>query len=41
MLILDKLTCSFGSFDTNFNLEICKTGIVALLEEVAQVNRHF
>jgi len=31
MLILDKLTCSFGSFDTNFNLEICKTGIVGVV----------
>ena len=31
MLILDKLTCSFGSFDTNFNLEIRKTGIVGVV----------
>ena len=31
MLILDKLTCSFGSFDMNFNLEICKTGIVGVV----------
>ena len=31
MLILDKLTCSFGSFYTNFNLEICKTGIVGVV----------
>ena len=31
MLILDKLTCSFGSFDTNFNLKICKTGIVGVV----------
>ena len=31
MLILDKLTCSFGSFDTNFNLEILNTGIVGVV----------
>lgn len=31
MLILDKLTCSFGSFDMNFNLEISKTGIVGVV----------
>jgi len=31
MLILDKLTCSFSSFDTNFNLEIRKTGIVGVV----------
>jgi len=31
MLILDKLTCSFGSFDMNFNLEIRKTGIVGVV----------
>ena len=31
MLVLDKLTCSFGSFDTNFNLEIYKTGIVGVV----------
>src|SRR5210317_1002150 len=31
MLILDKLTCSFSSFDTNFNLETRKTGIVGVV----------
>jgi len=31
MLVLDKLTCSFGSFDTSFNLEIYKTGIVGVV----------
>ena len=28
MLKIDKLTCSFGSFNTNFNLKISNSGIV-------------
>ena len=31
MLKIDKLTCSFGSFDTNFNLKILTTGIVGVV----------
>jgi len=31
MLKIDKLTCSFGSFDTNFNLKILTTGIVGVI----------
>ena len=31
MLKIDKLTCSFGSFDTNFNLKILTSGIVGVV----------
>ena len=31
MLKIDKLTCSFGSFDTNFNLKILTSGIVGVI----------
>ena len=31
MLKIDKLTCSFGSFDTNFNLKIFTSGIVGVV----------
>ena len=31
MLKIDKLTCSFGSFDTNFNLKIFTSGIVCVV----------
>ena len=31
MLKIDKLTCSFGSFNTNFNLKILKSGIVGVV----------
>ena len=31
MLKIDKLTCSFGSFDMNFNLKILTTGIVGVV----------
>jgi len=31
MLKIDKITCSFGSFDTNFNLKILTTGIVGVV----------
>ena len=31
MLKIDKLTCSFGSFNTNFNLKISNLGIVGVI----------
>ena len=31
MLKIDKLTCSFGSFNTNFNLKISNSGIVGVV----------
>ena len=31
MLKIDKLTCSFGSFNTNFNIKILNSGIVGVL----------
>ena len=31
MLKIDKLTCSFGSFNTNFNLKILNSGIVGVV----------
>ena len=31
MLKIDKLTCSFDSFNTNFNLKILKSGIVGVV----------
>ena len=31
MLKIDNLTCSFGSFNTNFNLKILKSGIVGVV----------
>jgi len=31
MLKIDKLTCSFGSFETNFNLKILTSGIVGVV----------
>ena len=31
MLKIDKLTCSFGSFNTNFNLKISNSGIVGIV----------
>ena len=31
MLKIDKLTCSFGSFNTNFNLKILNSGIVGIV----------
>ena len=31
MLKTDKLTCSFGSFNTNFNIKILNSGIVGVL----------
>ena len=31
MLKIDKLTCSFGSFNTNFNLKISNSGIVGVI----------
>ena len=31
MLKIDKLTCSFGSFNTNFNLKIFNSGIVGVV----------
>ena len=31
MLKLDKLSCSFDSFDTDFNLEIAKKGVVGVV----------
>ena len=31
MLKIDKLTCSFGSFNTNFNLKILTSGIVGVV----------
>ena len=31
MLKIDKLTCSFGSFDTNFNLKVLTSGIVGVV----------
>ena len=31
MLKIDKLTCSFGSFNTNFNIKILNSGIVGVV----------
>jgi ABC-type thiamine transport system ATPase subunit len=31
MLKIDKLTCSFGSFNTNFNFKILNSGIVGVV----------